>query len=83
LNNSSITEKTIPNSIRLSLLAGIAGLIADAISLLAVIESIEEYKNETQSNTDSQEDVSEKLQKLQHQINELSKEMHKLKYNQK
>lgn len=83
MSNSSNSEETIPNSVRLSLLAAIAGLIADAISLLSILEGIEELKNEAQSKANSQNDIDKKFQLMQNQIHELTKEINKMKGRQR
>jgi len=83
MSNSSNSEETLPNSVKLGLLAAITGLIADAISLLSLLESIEELKDEAQEKKKTQKDLDDKFQMMQKQINELSKEIQRMKVRQR
>ena len=83
MSNSSNSDETLPNSVKLGLLAAITGLIADAISLLSLLESIEELKDEAQEKKKTQKDLDDKFQMMQKQINELSKEIQRMKVRQR
>lgn len=74
-------ESPIPKSIQLELLATTVALIAEALSIWALLESLDEIEIETKKAQENEASLQEQFKEMQEQINELKGEIARLKKN--
>ena len=78
-NSKQIDQQTIPASLRLALTASILTTIADGLAVLSALSAIDELKIAEEKEKQDAKDLDEKFQKIQLQINKLTKEISKMK----
>jgi cell division protein ZapA (FtsZ GTPase activity inhibitor) len=78
-NSKQNDQQTIPASFRLALTSSILTTIADGLAVLAALSAIDELKIAEEKEKQDAKDLDEKFQKLQLQINKLTKELSKMK----
>ncbi|TKC17089.1 hypothetical protein [Robertmurraya kyonggiensis] len=79
-NKEENDQSDIPSSLRLALSVSIIAIIEEVLGLLSVIDAIEEFKMEEESERTAQEELNGRFQEMQQQIDELTKEVNRLKY---
>lgn len=79
-NKEENDQSDIPSSLRLALTVSIIAIIEEVLGLLSVIDAIEEFKMEEESERKAQEELNGRFQEMQQQIDELTKEVNRLKY---
>lgn len=72
-------EITISESLKLQLLATTLGIIANAISMWAILEAMEDVKTAQKSQRKEKENFNEQLANMQSQIHYLLRELEALK----
>ncbi|MBP1971339.1 hypothetical protein J2Z83_003478 [Virgibacillus natechei] len=72
-------ESPLPFSLELELIASLLGIIADAISVWAVLEAIEEANIAEEQEIQNQNGLDVKLQEMQAQIDQLTEELANIK----
>ena len=82
-NNDQEDLSPILPSLRLRLLASIVGTIADVILLLSVLTSIDEVVAADEKAKQDQKELDEKLIIMQKQIDQLTRELIKIKSTSK
>lgn len=78
-NNELENQSPILPSLRLRLLSTLVGLSADVILLLSVLASIDEVVVADEKAKQDQKELDERLTKMQKQIDQLTKELIKIK----
>lgn len=79
-NSEQNDQSDIPSSLRLALTVSFIAIIEEFLALLSVLDSIEEYKTELENEQKAQEELDRKFQEMQQQIDDLTKEVNRLKY---
>lgn len=79
-NSEQNDQPTLPPSLRLALIAAIIATIEDLFVILATLEAIDEYIIAEEKEKKAQKDLDEKFQKIQQQIDVLTKELSRMKY---
>lgn len=79
-NKDENEQPEIPSSLRLALTVSIVAIIEEVLGLLSVIDAIEEFQEEEESEKRAQEELNGRFQEMQQQIDELTKEVSRLKY---
>ncbi|WP_163100488.1 hypothetical protein [Peribacillus alkalitolerans] len=79
-NSEQNDQPTLPSSIRLDLIAALIATIEDFFVILSILESIDEFIIAEEEEKKAQKELDEKFQKIQLQIDELSNELSKMKY---
>lgn len=79
-NKEENDQSTIPSSLRLALIVSIVAIVEEILGLLSILDAIEEYKMEEENERKVQEELNEKFLEMQLQIDELTKEVNRLKY---
>ncbi|RTR36320.1 hypothetical protein EKG37_01830 [Robertmurraya yapensis] len=79
-NKEENDQSDLPSSLRLALTVSFVAIIEEFLALLSVLDSIEEYKMEVENEKKVQEELDGKFKEMQQQIDELTKEVNRLKY---
>lgn len=66
-------------SLQLELIASLLGIIADALSVWAILEAIDEETIAEEQETQNQNELDDQLQKMQAQIDQLTEELANIK----
>jgi len=72
-------QSSIEFSLQLELIASIIGIISQALSILAILEAIEESKIAVEKDKQDQKEFDEQFKSLQLQIDRLTAELTELK----
>ncbi len=80
-NSGQEEESQIEFSLQLELAASILGIIADALSVWALLEAIEETKADAKEDAKERNSLDGQLQRMQTQIDQLTEELAVLKSN--
>ena len=68
-------EAPLAFSLQLELIASLLGIIADALSVWAILEAIDEANIAEEQEIQNQNGLDDKLQKMQEQIDQLTEEL--------
>ncbi|MCM3756520.1 hypothetical protein M3197_03385 [Sporosarcina aquimarina] len=77
--NNHDEQQPISTSLQLALIAAILTTIADGIATISAIAAIDEARSDAQKEKQDQSDSDERLDRMQKQIDQLTKELAKFK----